>query len=86
MFALNTVYWVLSVVFTFLQVDSWNNIVTACYGSDNAFLCIVREVDASRMPTAAWLLFFENILLVNVSTVQYRVPASYPHVMREHSQ
>jgi len=65
MFALNTVYWILSVVFTFLQVDSWNNVVTACYGSDNAFLCIVREVDASRTPAAAWLLFFTNILLVN---------------------
>jgi hypothetical protein len=85
MFALTTVYWIVSVVFTFLQIDSWNNVFTACYGSDNAFRCIVREADAIRVPAAPWLVFFEDILFINVSTVQYRVPASYPHLIREHS-
>jgi hypothetical protein len=68
MFALLTVYWVLSVVFTFLDIDSWNNIIKACYGG---------AVCTPRMPAAPLLPMFDDILLVNVSTVQYTAPASY---------
>jgi hypothetical protein len=66
MFVLMTVYWILFVVFTFLQIDSWDNIVTVCYGSDNALLCLL---DATLMPTTAWLGMFVDILFVDVSTV-----------------
>jgi hypothetical protein len=80
MFALTSVYWILCVVFTFLDVDLWNTIVTACYGSDNALSCIVHKVQAANhLPIGTWLAMFSDILFVNVSTVQHRVPASYPH-------
>jgi hypothetical protein len=84
MFALTTMYWILCVVFTFLEVDLWNTIVTACYGSDNALSCVVNKVQANHMPIGTWLAMFYDILFVNVSAVQYRVPASYPHTIRKH--
>ena len=81
MFALSTLYWILSVVFTFLLVDSLNNSIRACYGRDNAFLCILREIAALHIQAANWLSMFDDILLVNVSAVQYKVPASYRRVI-----
>jgi hypothetical protein len=84
MFALMTVYWILCVVFTFLLIDVWDNIVTACYGSDNALICIVNEVHANHIPMGTWIAMFTDILLVNVSTAQYRVPASYSHIIHKH--
>jgi hypothetical protein len=86
MFALMTVYWIVSVVVTFLQAESWNNIVTACFGSDSTFFCVVRELQTNPVlvPGAVWLVMSENILFVNVSTVHYRVPPSYPHIIGKH--
>jgi hypothetical protein len=80
MFALMTVYWILCVVFTLLLIDVWDNIFTACYGSDNALSCLVHKVEANHIPMGTWMAMFADILLVNVSTVQYRVPASYSHI------
>jgi len=65
MFALTTMYWIVCVVFTFLEVDLWNTIVTACYGSDNALSCIAHKVQASHIPIGTWLAMFSDILFVN---------------------
>jgi len=65
MFALMTVYWILCVVFTLLLVDVWDNIFTACYGSDNPLFCIVHKVQANHMPMGTWMAMFADILLVN---------------------
>jgi len=66
-------YWILSVVFTSLLVDSFNNSIAACFGSDNASVCLTHEVAASvgKLPAAVLLSMFDDILLINVSTVQY---------------
>jgi len=42
MFALSTLYWILSVVFTFRLGDLLSNSIRACYGmdDDNASLCL----------------------------------------------
>jgi hypothetical protein len=84
-FALSTMYWILSVVFTFLLVDSFNNSIAACFGSDNATVCLTHEIAASvgKLPAAVLLSMFDDVLLINVSTVQYRVPASCPRVTRK---
>jgi hypothetical protein len=67
MFALMTMYWILSIIFTFLVNDSLNNSVTACYGSDDASLCLVRMVGGPGIPLGTWLEVFSDTLLVNVS-------------------
>jgi hypothetical protein len=70
MFALTTMYWIASVVFTFLKLDLWNTTVTTCYGSPNAHSCVVREADTNHiLMTTHWLEMFYDILFVNVSTV-----------------
>jgi hypothetical protein len=87
-FALSTVYWILSVVFTFIYIDSLNNMATACYGDDdlNASSCLLQKTvtTPASIRAAAWLKMLDDILLVNVSTVQYRVPASYTRIIRRH--
>jgi hypothetical protein len=50
MFVLMTVYWILSVVFELIQIDGWTNMVTACYGSDNALLCFGNEIEDNAYP------------------------------------
>ena len=71
MFASSTVYWIHSVVFTFIAIDLLNNSVGACYGGDpNAFSCLVNKLADFHMPTESWLAMFDDILLINVSTVQ----------------
>jgi len=66
MFALTTMYWIVSIVFTFLKIDLWNTIVTTCYGSQNAYSCIVREADTNHiLMTTHWLEMFYDILFVN---------------------
>jgi hypothetical protein len=86
MFTLTTMYWIASVVVTFLKVNLWNTIVTTCYGSQDALSCVVREVDANVMIiTANLLAMFYDILFVNVSAVQYRVPGSCAHIIQKHS-
>jgi uncharacterized RDD family membrane protein YckC len=60
MFGLSTVYWILSVIVTFLVLDS------------DAWFTGIRGPQI-------WLPMFSTILLINVSTVQFRIlPASYP--------
>jgi hypothetical protein len=80
MLAPMTVYWITTVVFTLQDVDVGNNAATVCYGRDNAYSCLSHEFqpkDTKGIPTSEWLGMFFNILLINVSTVQYRAPASY---------
>lgn len=71
MFALSTLHWIFSVTFTFVIVDLVNNDVKACYGRDNPYVCLARELAAKRGPTGSYLSLFNDILLINVSTVQY---------------
>ena len=65
-------HWILSVVFISLLVDSFNNSIATCFGSDNATVCLTYEVAASvgKLPAAVLLSMFDDILLINVSTVQ----------------
>jgi len=69
-------YWILSVVFTSLLVDSFNNSIAACFGSDNASVCLIHEaaVNIHKLPAALLLSMFDDVILVNVSAVQCRVP------------
>jgi hypothetical protein len=88
MFATMTVFWILNVVTTFSVIDSLNdveNIVIACYGSDNASLCVEHEVMVFRASQRAtvWLAMCLDIFLVNVSSAWHRVPV-YPHIIRKH--
>jgi hypothetical protein len=77
-------YWIICVVFNVLKVDLWNTIVTACYGSPNTLSCVTREKDVNPIiMTVIWPALFLDILFINVSTVQYRVLASY-HTIRKH--
>jgi hypothetical protein len=85
MFTLTTMYWIASVIFTFLKFDLWNKTVTTCYGNPNTLSCIEREEDTNHIVlTTHWLEMFYDILFVNVSTVPYRVPASYADLIRKH--
>jgi hypothetical protein len=83
-------YWILSVVFTSLFVDSFNDDVAACFGRDKASVCLLHEVAASvgKLPAAVLLSMFDDILLINVSTAQHGVPASVlascPRVTRKY--
>ena len=52
-----------------LVVDSLNSSVAACYGSDDASFCLIDKLAALRIPAAACLSMFGDILLVNVSAV-----------------
>ena len=86
MFALTTICWIGFVVFALLKVDLSNTIVTSCYGSHNPFSCVTREMEANLVVmTAIWPAMFVDILFINVSTVQYKVPASYPHTICKHT-
>jgi hypothetical protein len=80
MFALSTGEWIFSVVDTFIVVDSWDSNITACYGSNDAASCLVRRLDVVLASSNPWLWLFDNILLVNVSTVQCRAPALYLYI------
>ena len=72
MFALSTLYWVLSVVFTFRLGDMLSNSIRACYGmvEDKASLCLLKEFASSRVSPTALLAMFDDVLFVNVSRVQ----------------
>ena len=74
MFALSTLYWSLSVVLTF--------IVMACYDSAGNYCGVHTELAGIHKPATGLLAMFSSILLINVSIVQHRVPASYPHIIR----
>jgi chaperone required for assembly of F1-ATPase len=72
-----TLHWIISVVFTLLLMDSSNDVTTACYGSDNAFHCLISKIQETYIPVVNWLAVFNNMLFVNVSTVHHSVlPAS----------
>jgi hypothetical protein len=64
-----TMYWILSIIFTFLVNDSLNNSVAACYGSDDASSCLVGMVGGPGIPLGTWMEVFSDTLLVNVSIV-----------------
>jgi hypothetical protein len=72
MFALSTLYWIFSVVFTFRLGDRLSNSIKACYGTveDKASLCLLEEFASARISPTALLAMFDDVLLVNVSTVQ----------------
>jgi len=78
MFALMTTFWILSVFFTTQYVNSLNKSVTMCNGSNNSPSCVLREVAAIRtsLSASAWLSTLFDILLINVSTMPYRVTSS----------
>jgi len=64
----------------------FNNSIAACFGSDNASVCLTHEVAASvgKLPAAVLLSMFDDILLT--TSVQYRAPASCPHIIRKRSR
>ena len=70
-------HWTISVVATFLTLDLFNDILTACSGSQHASGCLVHGVvaGASHLPPV-----WDDILVVNVSTVQSTglVPLRHP--------
>jgi hypothetical protein len=70
MFALSTVYWLFSIVLTFQVIDHETSSVEACFGRDNASVCLVHKLLSGRIPAASWIQVTEGILLVNVSTAQ----------------
>ena len=80
MFALSTLHWILSLTFTFIIVDLVNNELKACYGSNNAYVCLARKLAAVRGPTGSWLSMFNDVLLINVSTLR----SLCPHTIRRH--
>jgi hypothetical protein len=80
MFALSTLHWILSLVFTFIIVDLVNNELKACYGSNNPYVCLARQLAAVHGPTGSWVSMFNDVLLINVSTVR----SLYPHIIRRH--
>jgi len=59
------VHWIISVVFTFLSVDSCNDATTACFGSDSAFDCLLSSMPETCLPMTNWLVMFGNMLFVN---------------------
>jgi len=65
LFTFITAYWIFSVVFTFLSIDTFNTALTACYGSQNAFACLFRDLSDVHLPASAWLTMFVDALLVN---------------------
>jgi hypothetical protein len=73
-----TVHWIISVVFTFLAMDSSNDATTVCYGSDNASDCIQNKVLETLIPIMDWLNMVTNLLYVNVSTVHHAVQPVLP--------
>jgi hypothetical protein len=83
MFALSTVHWIIIIVFTVLLIGKLNNSIRTCYGSDNDDFCLVREVVNLPIQAAPWMEMFDDILFVNVSTVQST--ASYPYIIRKAS-
>jgi uncharacterized membrane protein YgcG len=82
-FALSTVNWVLSVVVTFMALDSFGSAVTECFGSDTVS-CLIPKVE-SIIQVASWEAISSNVNFINVSTVLCRVLAEYPHLIRKHS-
>jgi hypothetical protein len=64
-------YWILSVVFTSLLVDSFNNSIAACFGNDHASACLIQVAGVSvrKLPAALLLSMFDDAILVNVSMV-----------------
>jgi hypothetical protein len=70
MFALSTVYWISSVVFTFQLICAS---VATCYGVDGA---ADRPLNEGILGLQDGLVMLSSILLVNVSAVQ---PTEYWH-------
>ena len=63
--------WIISVIFTFQFIDSYDDMVTVCYGNVNAFHCLRSKLPDTYLPVASWLAMFSNMLFVNVSTVHH---------------
>ena len=78
-FALSTVYWILSVVFTFSSLDTFGSTVAGCFKSNDAASCLTPKLELLeselRTPVPAML----GILYINVSIVLCRVLAQYPY-------
>jgi hypothetical protein len=81
-----TIYWISSVIFTILLVNSLNNSVMACHASDDSPICIHSQAQAIGVPSIAGLAVVTSILFINVSNVQRRgtVVASELHIIRKH--
>ena len=85
MFALSTIHWASSVVLAFRHLDFLNNCIRACYNNGSP-ICLLRELldVPGRVPPAALLALLDDILLINVSTLQYRALASCPRIFCKH--
>src|SRR6266850_1136349 len=74
-FALSTVYWILSIVFTFTLLDVFGSTVTGCFGSDDAVSCLIPKLELLDLQLPAPVVPLEAmvaVLYINVSTEHWQ--------------
>jgi hypothetical protein len=79
MFALSTVYWILSLVVTFLVLNMWQGMLDTCYNTVSACYSGLRAPTMLSFldSPAYWVQLFSAILLINVSTSTVQCSAEY---------